>query len=191
MFYHMLPEYNVMLARAAFHDGGIDLSPKASSETEIITDVSTMSLSININLANTGQWQLADDLGDGNRQLGIHRIDVFKMECNALVAERDVEMGKATEMMLQLTSARDTVTRLEEMIFARRYEMSIPKRRARANQLLGEWKEYIRQQTARAADMTRTWEAELYAVRDVNAKLVAELQQLDQNSEKDENKVET
>lgn len=39
MFYHMLPEFNVMLARAAFHDGGIDLSPTASSETEIITDV--------------------------------------------------------------------------------------------------------------------------------------------------------
>lgn len=191
MFYHMLPEFNVMLARAAFHDGGIDLSPKASSETEIFTDVSIMSLRFNINLANTGQWQLADALGDGNRQLGKHRIDVFNMECSTLMAERDVEVGKATEMLLQLTSARDTVTRLEEMIFARRYEMSIPKRRARANQLLGECKEYLRQQTARAADMTRTWAAELDAVRDVNAKLVAELQQLDQNSEKDENRVET
>lgn len=39
MFYHMLPEFNKLLARAVFYDGGIDLSPKVSSETEIITDV--------------------------------------------------------------------------------------------------------------------------------------------------------
>lgn len=184
MFYHMLPEFNVMLARAAFHDGGIDLSPKASSETEIITDVSTVT--INIDLANAGQWQLADALGDGNRELGMHRIDVIKLEFNTLMAERDAEVGKATEMMLLVNSARDTVTRLGEMIFARRYEMSIPRRRARADQLLGEWKEHLRQQTARAVDLTKSWGAELDTLRDVNVKLVGELQELDQNSENDE-----
>ena len=184
MFYHMLPEFNVMLARAAFHDGGIDLSMKASSETEIITDVSTVS--ININLANTGQWQLADALGDGNRELGMHRIDVIKLEFKTLMAERDTEVGKATEMILQLNSARDTVTRLGEMIFARRYELTIPKRRARADQLLGEWKEHLRQQTARAAEVTKSLGAELDTLRDVNVKLVGELQDLDQNSENDE-----
>lgn len=40
MFYHMLPEVNLMLARAAYYDGGIDLSLKVSSRTEVITDVS-------------------------------------------------------------------------------------------------------------------------------------------------------
>ncbi|KFZ12807.1 hypothetical protein V502_06911 [Pseudogymnoascus sp. VKM F-4520 (FW-2644)] len=184
MFYHMLPEFNVMLARAAFHDGGIDLSMKASSETEIITDVSTMN--INVNLANTGQWQLADALGDGNRELGMHRIDVIKLEFKTLMEERDTEVGKATEMILQLNSARDTVTRLGEMIFSRRYELTIPKRRARADQLLGEWKEHLRQQTARAAELTKSLGAELDTLRDVNVKLVGELQGLDKNSENDE-----
>lgn len=188
MFYHMLPEFNVMLARAAFHDGGIDLSPKASSETEIITDVSTMN--IDIDLANAGQWQLADALGNGDRELGMHCIDVIKQEFKSLMAERDAEVGKARETMLQLNSARNTVTRLGEMICARRYEMDIPRRRARANQFIGELREYLRQQTVRAADMTKSWGTELDALRDVNVKLVGELQDLDQNSENDESWVE-
>ncbi|KAL5345825.1 DNA replication factor C complex subunit Rfc1 [Pseudogymnoascus australis] len=180
-FYHMLPGFNVMLARAAFHDGGIDLSPTASSETEIITDVSTMG--INTNLANTGQWQLPEALGDGDRELGFHRIDMIKVEFETLMAERDVEVGKATEMMLRLNSARDTVTRLGEMIFARRHEMTIPRRRARANQFLDEWKEYLRQQTARAVDMRQSWGDELETLRDVNLQRVRELQDLDQDLE--------
>ncbi|OBT74851.1 hypothetical protein VF21_06771 [Pseudogymnoascus sp. 05NY08] len=169
MFYHMLPEFNVVLAREAFYDGGIDLSTKASSETEITTG-----------------WQLADALGDGNRELGMHRIDVVQMEFQNLLAERNVEVGKATEKMLQLNSARDTITRLGEMICARRYEMTIPKRRARADQLLGEWREHLRQQTARAVNMAKSWGNELDELRDVNAKLVGELQDLDKNSENDE-----
>lgn len=184
MFYHMLPEFNLLLARSAFYDGGIDLSPDVSSETEIITDVSIMS--IDINLTNTCQLQLADALGDGNRELGMHRMDVIQMEFQTLLEERDAEMGKATEMMLQLNSARDTVTRLEKMIFARRYELTIPRRRARADQLLGEWKEHLRQQAAKAAELTKLWGAELDTLRDVNVKLVAELQDLDHNSENEE-----
>ncbi|OBT69823.1 hypothetical protein VE03_00766 [Pseudogymnoascus sp. 23342-1-I1] len=170
MFYHMLPEFNVMLARAAFYDGGVDLNPTASSETEIITD-----------------WHLADALGNGNIELGLHKIEIIKLELNTLMAERDVEMDKAREMMLQLNSARDTVTKLGEMISARRHEMTIPRRRARANQFLDEWKEYVRQQTARAVDMTKTWRDELETLRDVNVKLVAELQDMDQNSENNDN----
>lgn len=184
MFYHMLPEFNVLLARSAFYDGGIDLSPDVSSETEIITDVSI--ISIDINIANPCQLQLADALGDGNRELGMHRIDVVKMEFQTLLAERDAEVGKATEMMLQLNSARDTVTRLEKMIFARRYELTIPRRRARADQLLGEWKEHLRQQAAKAAELTKSCGTELDTLRNVNVKLVAELQDLNHNSKNDE-----
>ncbi|KFY08269.1 hypothetical protein V492_06392 [Pseudogymnoascus sp. VKM F-4246] len=168
MFYYMLPEFNVLLARSAFYDGGIDLSPEVSSETEIITD-----------------WQLADALGDGNRELGMRRIDAIKQEFKELVAERDTEMRKATEMMLLVNSAKDTVTRLGEMIFARRHEMTIPRRHARADQLVGEWKEHLCQQKARAMELTKSLGAELDTLRDVNVKLVGELQDLDGNSEND------
>lgn len=112
----------------------------------------------------------------------MHRIDIATQGFEALKAERDAEVERAAEMFLQVETAMETVNQLQAMALARRHEILIPKRRARVRQLLGEWEESLRHEIARSANMTKIYTAQMQRMRETTARLVGELQDLEEHT---------
>lgn len=95
------------------------------------------------------------------------------------MAKRDAQVSESCDMMLVCQSMRATVNQLENMVFARRQEISAPERRARVTQLLGEWEENLIHQTAKAENLTKICRADIVTLRERAGQFLSELQGLE------------